>query len=244
MKFDLSRHAIISKIESGEYFQEARDWYALKYISIKTQHFHWAIMLVVSLFSACIAINTSILDHVTKEYPFPLYFNDSIGHFPQIHPLSVGGDDINTSVARYLIDYYINMREGYNPLKIDVDSWNKRVSKVQSLSSRRVFNQYQEWVQPSLNPDSPIIRYKNTTERVVSIDEVQFLPGEGAPSGAKVFLSVVEKSKDYVLDSKWVVDMRFSMADIESVVDDPSNMQFVVTYYQAQLLSTPAAGAM
>lgn len=236
MSFDLSRHAISTKIQNGEYFKEARNWYAIKYLSAKTQHLYWLIIAIISVGSAYVAIGTSVLDQETKDYPLPLYFNNSVKYFPQIVSLSQPGDSINISIARYLVNYYINAREGYNPLKIDTENWNKHLSRIQSLSSRRVFSQYQAWIDPAINPDSPIIIYKDNTERTIHITRVVFSTDITPPDSATAFFTATETNKDSTVTSNWAADVKFSMADTDMVLDNPSSMQFVITYYNTRLI--------
>jgi|GEM_PF-3769896 len=233
MGLDLSKHHITSKIQSGEYFKEARDWYAVKYLSIKTQHLYLFIIALLSVCSTYIAIGTSILNQTTISYPIPLYFNNSMQYFPQILPLSQPGDTINISVGRYMVNYYITKREGYNPLKIDPENWAKHLSQIQSLSSRRVFSQYQAWVDPTINPDSPLITYKDNTERTIDIKDIIFDRNEAIPSSAVVMFTSTEKTRDSAISSNWSAEIKFSMADAGMAIEDPSDMQFVVTAYNA-----------
>jgi hypothetical protein len=83
----------------------------------------------------------------------------------------------------------------------------------------------------SRNHDSPVIKYKNNTKRIIEIEKVKFPRINNNPESVKVFYKVTEKSDTEEQESHWVSEMAFSMTDINNVLDYKVNLQFTITKY-------------
>jgi type IV secretory pathway component VirB8 len=238
MSNDFSRHAIAAKVQTGEYFKEARNWYAVKYISIKSQGLAWAIFCGISVASAFILLKTLSLNYTPQQYPFAVYFHDSVRYFPQILPISQPNDaSTNISIARYMLGYYVKIREEYNPLKISQKDWDNKKARVEKLSSKRILSGYQDSIDPTINPDSPIILYKDNTERVITVDRIVFTGGELVPYEAEVYYTATETSRESRTSSRWISRLKFSMGDVEHTSSDSRDLQFIVTSYETTQLT-------
>ena len=234
MDIDFSKHGISSKIETGEYFCEARKWHFEKYVFIRSQHLYFCLLALILLFSSYVAINTARINYDPKSFPIPLYFNYDTNSFLRISTLSQEGDNINNSIARYLISYYVKSRESYNPIKITPLNWNEYTSKLLSVSSRKVFNQFQNYMNPSSNPDSPILLYKDNTARDITIKNIIFNSSNGVPDKATIWFEAIERNRDGYITTSWKAEVQFNMPDMSLVFEDPELMEFMVTDYVVQ----------
>lgn len=141
------------------------------------------------------------------------------------------------SIARYMLSYYVKTRESYNPLKISPSNWLEYISKIRNISSRKAFNEFQSYIDPSLNPDSPIVLYKDTSERSIEIKSVMFHGNKLEPDSATVFFNATEKSRNDSVTTSWKAEMHFNMPDMINVFADHRIMEFIVTQYEVSQIS-------
>ncbi len=237
MNIDLSKHTISSKINTGEYFEEARKWYFDKYLVAKSQHIYSFIIAAVLCFSSYVTLKTAMINYEPKTFPMPLYFNNVTSSFLNISPLSQEGDSINISIARYMLTYYVKTRESYNPLKINPSNWFEYISKIRSISSRKAFNEFQSHIDPSVNPDSPIVLYKDSAERSIEVKNILFHGNQLEPDSATVIFDAIEKNRHDTLKTSWKAEIQFNMPDMNNVFEDHRIMEFIVTKYEAEQIS-------
>jgi len=234
MNIDLSKHAISLKIGNGEYFQEARKWYFDKHLFVKSNHTYFFIIALILCFSSYVALKIAMINYEPKTFPIPLYFNDATTSFLEISPLSKEGDSINVSIARYMLSYYVKSRESYNPLKISPSNWLEYISKIRNISSRKAFNEFQNYIDPSLNPDSPIVIYKDSVERSVEIKDVMFHGNHSQPDSATIIFDATEKTRTNSSTTSWRAEVEFNMPDMNTVFEDHRVMEFIVSRYKAE----------
>lgn len=91
MSIDLSKHSISSRINTGEYFQEARKWHFDKYLFVKSQHLYSFLIAIILCFSSYVTLDTAMINYEAKTFPMPLYFNEEISSLLKISPLSKEG---------------------------------------------------------------------------------------------------------------------------------------------------------
>ncbi len=227
-----AKKLIAKMIESGEYFSDAREWYASKYLYPYTQKAYIGVIAIVLIIFTIIIFQTTLLDNIKKKYPFPLYTEDEVNYYSKILPIADGSEPIPISVARYFASSYVKVREGYDFGVIDdKDNWKRLLREVRELSSRKVFSDYVDYVDTYRNPDSPVIRYKSNTKRIIEIEKVEFPRISNSPESAKVYYKAIEKTDKDEKTSFWVANLTFSMTDIDNVLDNKVKLQFTITKY-------------
>ncbi len=225
-------------VETGDYFVDVKEWYASKYV------FPYTIRSYMLVFFICLFCNWYFLDDVSnkvseiKRMPFPMYAYDSVNYVPVIKSLSEIKEPINISIARYMAGKYVKFRESYSYDDFDGDNRKIVDQRVQTLSSRRIFREFLDYVNPDENPDSPIVRYKNKTKLFVEVKNVELFGQYDLPEQAIVTYDLIEKSNDSESRSTRKAEMIFTMLDLEKK-DDITGMpklSFTVTSYATNKL--------
>lgn len=219
-------------VDSGEYFKDAKDWYASKYLFPFTLRSVVILFFVIMVGATYILIDLARDDAKIKQYPFPIYAYDTINYFPLMKSIADIKEPINISVARYFAGKYIEFREEYKYMDLQGDGKIVLDKKIQALSSRRSFREYADYMDPELNPDSPYIKYKTQTQRVIKVKSVELFGRYDLPERASVVYEAIERTKGNDVTSTWQADIDFTMLDLEK--KDASNktkLNFTVTNY-------------
>ena len=220
------------QIESGEYFERARNWYADKYLSPNTQVAALLIFFITAAIGTYFIVDSMLDKYFSVKYPVPIYVDDQINFQSRIKSLAEGYESIDISVARYLVAQYVIHREEYKYNGTNQDVVQEKLSAIRASSSRRVFSDYLSYMSPQKNPNSPILQYKLQTERVISVISVYFPEKVDRPSIAKVAFKATEKNSEGEESSYWLAELNFSLNNIMNVLDYKSNLNFIVTSYQ------------
>lgn len=236
MNFQLLKN-IQRYVDSGQYFEDAKTWYAGKFLMPYTER---AVVLFLGLWVVAgtyLLMKTTVKDFEIKEYPFPIYALDQVKYFPYIKAISEIKEPINISVARYLASDYVKLREGYwsfDYLDENKDFLEKRIA---ALSSRRMYREYLNFIDPRLNPDSPLIKYKNQVQRNIAIKLVELSGAPGFPERAVITYTATERSAAGEVTTTHMAEMNFTLLDLEKEKKFGSNqIGFTVTSYQTYQL--------
>ena len=226
------RKEIIASIESGEFFQNSKDWYAKKYIANFTTLFYIIVLFITVAIFAFLIFKTSTFDYVLKKYPFPVFFSDEVHYFPKIKSVKYEDKNADISIARYLIAQYIQQRESYLFSDLTYERMNKKLSFIEMLSSYRVFNEFFENFDIQDNPDSPILKYKFNTERIIKIKSITFPSDVKLPDTAEVIYEAIEKTNDTKKVTNWLLSIAFVMTEIDKkVLEKKVPFKFTVIKY-------------
>ncbi|CAG7589276.1 MAG: VirB8/TrbF family protein [Candidatus Midichloria sp.] len=220
------------QIESGEYFEKARNWYADKYLGVNTQVIASSIFLLIISTGAYFVVDSMMDKYFAVKYPVPIYVDDQVEFQSRIKSLAQGDESIDISVVRYLIAYYVINREEYRYNGLNQDIIQEKLSSIRSTSSRRVYTNYLNYMDPQKNPDSPILKYKLQIERTISIESIKFPEGVNRPNTAYVIFKAIEKNSTKESASYWLAEINFSLNSITNVLDYKSNLNFIVTAYK------------
>lgn len=220
------------QIESGEYFEKARNWYADKYLGVNTQVIASSIFLLIISTGAYFVVDSMMDKYFAVKYPVPIYVDDQVDFQSRIKSLAQGYESIDISVVRYLIAYYVINREEYRYNGLNQDIIPEKLLSIRSTSSRRVYTNYLNYMDPQKNPDSPILKYKLQTERTISIESIKFPEGVNRPNTAHVIFKAIEKNSTKESASYWLAEINFSLNSITNVLDYKSNLNFIVTAYK------------
>lgn len=220
-------------IESGEYFQEAKLWYSRRYMYAQTQNFYMLLLAMVFGTIAFIMVNVTTTDYITTKIPFPVYIDDSVHDVSHMYPLAKGNENINLSVARYMVTRYTKMRETYNYKLLDEEYLNKLLMDIKSVSSLKTYNQFAKYIDPTINSYSPIVKYRTAMVRNVNVDNIRFNTIEPKPTSAQVYFRVFEIGSDDTTITNWCADISFDMSNINYVLQKKKEISFVVTQYKS-----------
>ncbi|MDZ5762208.1 Type IV secretion system protein VirB8 [Candidatus Cyrtobacter comes] len=214
------------------YFLKARDWYVSKYQSAGVQLIYSIVMCIIVASCVIAALEEITIDSTHYKMPIAVYTNDQINYYTNIKSISNKGEDINISVARYLIQKYVINREEYKYGFLSASERGDKIMTIRRNSSRRVFDQYINYLNPTTNIDSPILKYGYNVERVIENINVSFAYGVKRPDYAVVQFNIREISSTSEQVETWKAIVKFSMSDIMNIIDNNTALNFVVTGYE------------
>jgi type IV secretory pathway component VirB8 len=226
-----SNYIIAKKIDLGHYFRDTFEWYATKHMYFYTFRAYLAIMLIFVCVGLGFMYLVSQMTFVVKSYPFPIYALDETKYFPIMKPISTEKESINISVARYLVGKYVLLREEYKFAEQSGEAKAILEQKIRNLSSFKIFRNYLNYMDPDFNSDSPLISYKNHTQRIIKITKVELTGNPFRPDAAEVAFQAEERGVFGESVSTWKAEVDFNMSDIEKIFKKQSRLSFVVTRY-------------
>ncbi|AIF81591.1 putative type IV secretion system protein [endosymbiont of Acanthamoeba sp. UWC8] len=229
---DEAKQIIAKMIDNGEYFNDSKEWYASKYLYSYTQKAYIGIIAIFSVIFTIVIFKTVMIDNIKKLYPFPLYSEDEVKYYSKIIPVSKGSEPVTISVARYFASAYIKSREEYDFKVVnDKEAWKELLRRVRELSSRKIFSDYVDYIDTTTNPDSPIIKYKDSIKRIIQIQNIEFPKNSVNPESAIVYYKAIEQTDKEEKVSFWKTSITFSMSNIENILDNKSEVEFTITKY-------------
>lgn len=228
-----TRKVIAEMIENESYFKEAHAWYNWKFLSPYSHRLYMLIICLTICVFAGLIVQVIFLATSKQEYPFPIYVDDQINFFSKMIPLSDKVEPIPTSMAKYFAKEYIETRESYNYDYLNTEEWRGLLLKIRAMSSRKIYGQYMDYLDSSKNADSPEVRYKRHTRRLINVDSVVIPPKqESAPSSAIVYFTAIEQGRREYVTSKWIANLEFTMTNLDKLIEDKYPLQFAVTKYE------------
>lgn len=228
---------IQAMVKDGSYFRDAIAWYSSKYIFPFTQRASVLVLAGILAVGVLISLDAAKTSFVSLNIPFPMYAKDQVNFFANIRPLTFKNESIEMSISRYFIGKYVELREGYNYLDFSSETKDLIFNKIRALSSHQIYSGYQAYINPDENPDSPIIRYKNHTARVIKINDINIFAPQGYPEDAIVKFTVTEKSRHESKDTHYEAKMSFLMSDMTKAFRKLEPLFFIVNKYRTYELS-------
>ena len=217
----------------NDFYQGSLKWFLYKYVIINTTLRLLLIVVVVFFISAMLIINTANVTKESQRYPFPIYFNNEVKYFPKIQSIGNKKENINLSVAKYLIINYLKMREEFDENSLIPEKLNEKLNYVNNVSSLKVFQKYFKFINIDDNPDSPLLKYRYKNSRIITIDKVVFSKDVIVPSYAKVYYkvrSLIDKKEN--IENK-IAEVTFFMSEInKKFVDSKQDLNFLITDYK------------
>lgn len=227
---------ITGSIKSGEYFKDAQDWYALRFVYPTVQRGFFLLLTVVSVVTAFIAFKVFLsLLPLTTQIPLVVEVGDKATQYSVLRPIGTQTEDPNESLIKYLARHYIEIRESY-----DFDLLQRNLEFVKLYSNDEAYGVYSRYLNPDDNPDSPVLRFRKHTTREASVGTVQIarrsLLRRVQPGVHRVLVEfeTTEQGIKGVKKSYWTakVDLRFP--DVIYYKDEErfSPLEFEVTNYE------------
>ena len=224
--------------EGNSYFEFARKWYITKY-SMPRIHFAYLFLimlcLILSLYTIIQEINRK---YIEKKYPLVVYTNDQINYFSKVVSIGEESHSVDTSIAKYLIKLYVTERESYDHRNIGKEKWYNHFTQIKNMSSRQIFSKYIQKIDPKINSNSPVVNYGNSISRVIKGFRVVFPKNTVRPSSADVQIDIEEQDnyQKQIKSYKQNIKINFGMSDIAQVLDGKSDLNFVITSYESNIL--------
>ncbi|MSO13983.1 VirB8/TrbF family protein [Rickettsiales endosymbiont of Trichoplax sp. H2] len=222
-----------SLLLDNDFYQRSLKWFLYKYVNINATLRLLLIVVVIFFIAAMLIINTANVTKESHRYPFPIYFNNEVKYFPKIQSIGNKNENINLSVAKYLIINYLKMREEFDENSLIPEKLNEKLNYVNNVSSLKVFQKYFKFINIDDNPDSPLLKYRYKNSRIITIDKVVFSKDVIVPSYAQVYYkvrSLIDKKEN--IENK-IAEITFFMSEInKKFIDSKQDLNFLITDYK------------
>jgi type IV secretory pathway component VirB8 len=238
-------------IESGGFYQDARDWYEKKYVYavIDRAYFILYILLLIALIIVSWSTFTTFLP-LKPSKPVPIKIGDQVTQFAVLKPIGNRADrseNPQPEIQKYLLRRFIEAYETYDFR----NDWQKlkRNEKFISLTATPETLEDYKSQNSTTNANSPILLYRNTALRSVEVNPATFAIEEIASMGgdskdnSKRYSATVEftsllRTTRGGEKSKWRARISFLYKDIryDKEEKDFTPMEFKVMSYAADKL--------
>lgn len=216
---------------TNEYYDNIKQWYAFKYFQPYAYFVYILIFCIMVVPFAKIATDLLFEQYEPIIIPYPIYFDDEVKYFAAISSIAQKDENMNVSIARYLTEQYVKVRENYSSGLLKQEAWVEMLNKIKMLSSRQVFAQFIKYIDTQENPDSPILKYRTTAERIIEIQSIKFNNYDSIPNLASVIFKASVKKNNKTTVTYYKADLNFDMSDMYIVQAQNMPMFFRVMSY-------------
>jgi len=138
-----------------------------------------------------------------------------------------------------MLERYLILREKYDPNEFSDENMDFLLNKIKSLSSKRMFSDYEDFINPETNFESPILMYKNKFERYIVVTNFTLTSDSYSGDGAEITFDAMLKNKvtKQVETSSYKAVMNYIISDLSLVSQKKAPFCFAVTDYKTYKLS-------
>lgn len=229
------------KIRDGSYFQDARKWYSVVYMSLISERIFYIILTSVALLTMFIAV-LAVMSLMPLSPTIPLFIksNDVLRNMPRITPLAQEREEPNAAIRRFYVAAYVRNREDYSKNKV-----NEFVRFIFNNSDGKTYEVFKRYYDAT-NPRSPIVVYGAVGTRTIQPQHVVVSlvtpaePGKPAIYNATVYFDALVSTYSTQETTSWRADLTFEYQDLAVEQDTKKTretglkiapMQFKVTSY-------------
>lgn len=165
---------IADKVRSGEYFRDAHNMVDLDIHDPMSDRYWYVFLTLLSLLIVMISyVAWQEFYPLKPRIPFIFATNNIVDDYPRIKSLlAYHNESPDVALRRYLVQHYVKLREEY-----DATTFDKSHNAVQSLSTKDVLQEYEDYIAPT-NPESPIALYQRHTQRKINIKSTEVIEKE------------------------------------------------------------------
>lgn len=205
------KDALTERIESGEYFREARDWYSILYLMpISQRVFFIVVACFACLFMFAAFISVGNLLPIAPRVPFPIY-NDKMQELkPRMERFKAAEEPANPAIKRFYLTTYIQRREGYSASQMLANR-----AFVLRHSDEVTRDGYLQVISQG-NPQSPVRRYGRSRILDVQVRQVLVQPRTAgqALETATIDFSTIVVAKESQQKTDWTATITYEYTDL------------------------------
>lgn len=216
------------KIESGEYFIEARRWYNSIFLSpIKTNAFIYgaSISIVIVLFS--ISYSLYNIFPLSEKIRVVTFLENTIEYTPVLKNISNPGKTTKQSVLEYLATKYVKSREVYDPRTFKRDYYF-----ILRSTEKKLFDKYYNDIAKKNDKNLSVLYKKGNRSKFSLISNTY--------DGDSNFITVNFSKQNYNVNTgkeslqKFQARLKFDVSDYNFEKSENSRLSFIVTDYEVR----------
>ncbi len=223
---------ILEHVKSGQYFIDARMWYARKYLYPVIERSALTILISFAGFLLVVVLaNLKVVSDKEFRENFIVSLSSLTEKYATVKPLAEKSNDSYEKLITYLLESYVTNFESYRYQEI-----NGKIQYVQNHSSKQLFRRYFN-ANKIDNQDSPILLYGKSTMRKIEVEKIHYKPGENY---ARVFFTsrIIGQHVQEQEVSRWVADIQFDLPNFEQMMGKniKDKLDFIVIEYKSTKL--------
>jgi type IV secretion system protein VirB8 len=225
---DLNR-SISNYVKSGQYYADARAWYANKFIFALTQRTYITFILSIFAFSLLVlGFFYSITEPASPVVNYKVNSEDIARDYSVIFPAGKSTEKPQLQITKYMLANYVKKRESYQFGHTD-----DQLNFVKNTTVGTEYLKYENMMSIN-NPVSPLMIYQDANVKLVKIKDVQILKvQDDYIEGAVYFTSTVRNIASNRMDSfNMVSKINFKIDNIEELLkQNAKKLNFLVLEY-------------
>ncbi len=219
------------KIESGDYFIEARKWYNNIFLSpIKTNAFIYG--STISIVTALLFVFYSLYNvfPLSEQVRIVVSLEDTMNFVPVVKNISDPNKTVKESVLEYLTNKYVQSRETYDP-----KTFKRNYYFILRSTEKNLFNKYYDDISKK-NDDNPAVLYKNGNRDKFFLISNTYDPDNN-------FITVNFLKENYNVHTgekssqKFQAMLKFNVSDYNFAESKNAKLSFIVTDYEVKKIS-------
>lgn len=215
---------IAEKVESGDYFKDARDWYSQKYMMyfIERSYLLLILLFFVFLMFLCYSYYSAILP-IKKSLPVKVSISSTADYTARITYL--GNEkkefDINNLYIKYFISRFVEAIESYDYRN---DFKKLKISKniIETLATKDILAYYMDRISIR-NPDSITLKFRKKISRTIKVDQ------------SRIEFSEVVDNDEFNSNSDKKIKNYLATANFEATEYNKDTGEKVVSNWQAKI---------
>jgi len=205
------------KIETGEYFEEAREWYIKKYLQYFIERTYLIILLSALLVIGVISINYyfDILP-IKKSLPVKVTISNTADFSTRITYLGskTKDFDINEILIKYFSKRFVDAIESYD-YRNDFQKLKINKNIIQTLGSDEILAYYLDKISIR-NRDSILLKYRKNTMREIKVaDAIDIAKASESKSTVTDNFAEIKKTDDDNKTKKYQITVNFDANEID-----------------------------
>lgn len=222
--------SIAKNVRSGRYFADAREWYAVRYLTPVAERTGLILIAIFAMVAGSVAVLASYhMFPIVNPYELVLKTDDTIDHYTSIEKLTRKGVSTRQVVAQYLIENYVTVRESYN-----YKEFEPQFKRMQHASSKKVFREFQHEMDLKNPLSRPVIYGKDITRDVKVLSFAFDKVGRHTEAAAVVYETIVDSGVQKNVE-RWGAYIEYTLSDIDRAIHN-KEIEFIVTDYKVRKL--------
>jgi type IV secretion system protein VirB8 len=231
---DKISRSIDEYLETGEYYQDALEWYNFKYIYPYHQRTFCAFFIIILFVLVFISLyNVMSLFPTVENHFYYLKSNDSISKIRYISEVKEISNDYQENLTKKIIVNYVKTYEQY-----DYNNLRNQYTGIYRLSDAKVFEQFKNNMDLN-NPDSPLHkfgRYRKNRTIITSVVFPQKITKGNNIAIIDIKNTIYGVGVDKNIEEYKQAIVNFQVSDIEEFDINKPSFKFVVVGYKSSIL--------
>jgi type IV secretion system protein VirB8 len=225
---DLNR-SISQYVKSGQYYVDARTWYANRFVFLLSERTY--VLIFLSFFAAGLLI-LGYFYQATNPAPRHISYISPTEDIAKTYSVIVDAghlpDTPQMQVTKYMLHTYVTRREQYRFGHV-----KEQLSFVRNTTVADEYLKYEHSISIN-NPSSPLMIYQDNNEKIIKITQVKMLKSPDTYLRAVVYFdsTIRNLATNRSITEELVATLAFRIDDIKTLLDDKAKkLGFLVVRY-------------